>query len=77
MHWHVHAGRTDTVIELVHVGLEAVVVLGRVGAVGAGVEQRLGMGFLVRAEHGQVNTRVVALRAFKGFGAHVIAHVVL
>ena len=53
--------RRAAVIELVHVGLETVVVFGRISAVGAIVLYGLRVRLEVRAQHGQIDARVLAL----------------
>ena len=65
------------VIELLHVSLQAVVVLGGIGALGAVVLNGLRVGLEVGAQHGEVDAGVLALRALVRLGAHVVAHVVL
>ena len=65
------------VVVLAQVQLEAVAVLGGVGAVGAAVLVDVGVRLHVRVEHGFVDARVVALAALVGLGAEVVAEVVL
>ena len=62
---------------LAEVELEAVAVLGGVGAVGAPVLVDVRVRLHVRVEHRLVDARVRAFGTFERFGAEVVAHVVL
>ena len=64
-------------VVLAEVQLEAVAILGRVGAVGAAVLVHVRVRLHVTVEHRLVDARVVALVAAEGLRAEVIAQVVL
>lgn len=70
-----HHGRGVHVLPQVQ--FEAVAVLGDVVAVGAPVLVDVRVRLEVRVEHGLVDAGVGALRALEGFGARVVAQVVL
>ena len=70
-----HHGRLVGI--LLQVELQAVAVLGGIGAVGTAVLVHVVVAFHVAVQHGLVYTAVVAVCALKGLGAIMVAEVVL
>ena len=64
-------------IALVHVNFQTVIVFCRVGAVGTLILYLFRVRFHVRAQHGQVNAGVVALRALERLRSDVIPQMIL
>jgi len=69
--------RRARMIELVHMGLQTIVVLCGIRALGTVILNRFRVGLEMRAQHRQVNTGILALRTLIRLGTHMVSKVVL